>query len=59
MNLTRLLRDAAGIALCSQAGAQTSTRYQRDSVTIGGRGFVSAVVPSKTQPNLFLRTHRA
>ena len=53
MKLIHMLRVAAGLALCAQAGAQTSTPYQWDSVAIGGGGFVSALVMSKTQQDLF------
>ena len=53
MRFIHMLRVAAGIALCAQAGAQTSAPYQWDSIAIGGGGFVSALVMSKTQPNLF------
>lgn len=53
MRFMQVLRVAAGLALCAQAGAQTSTQYQWDSVAIGGGGFVSALVMSKTQQNLF------
>ena len=48
MKLIHMLRVAAGLALCAQAGAQTSTPYQWDSVAIGGGGFVSALVMSRT-----------
>jgi xyloglucan-specific exo-beta-1,4-glucanase len=53
VKLIDMLRVAAGIALCVQASAQTSTPYQWDSVAIGGGGFISALVMSKTQQNLF------
>ncbi len=53
MRIIRLLPLAAGLALCTQATAQTTAAYQWDSVAIGGGGFVSGIVPSRTQPNLF------
>jgi hypothetical protein len=37
----------------ASASAQTSTTYQWGNVAIGGGGFVSAVIPSKTEKGLF------
>ncbi len=45
---------AAGLALASfGASAQTTTAYQWSNVAIGGGGFVSAIIPSRTERNLF------
>ncbi|MBE8717241.1 cellulose-binding domain-containing protein [Cellvibrio polysaccharolyticus] len=41
-----------GFSVASLGWAQTSVPYQWDSVAIGGGGFVSAIVPSKTEPDL-------
>jgi xyloglucan-specific exo-beta-1,4-glucanase len=53
MKMHRMLQLAAGLALCAQTFAQTSTPYQWDNVQIGGGGFVSGLIMSRTQANLF------
>jgi xyloglucan-specific exo-beta-1,4-glucanase len=50
--LFRSLQVAAAMLLAAPAFAQTAP-YQWDSVAIGGGGFVSGIIPSKTQANLF------
>jgi len=53
MMFRQLLVMIAGLALSVAAVAQTSVPYRWDSAAIGGGGFVSAVIASKTQQNLF------
>jgi xyloglucan-specific exo-beta-1,4-glucanase len=53
MKMLRMLQIAAGLALCVDTYAQTSTPYQWDNVQIGGGGFVSGLIMSRTQQNLF------
>lgn len=53
MNIKRKLSTLLlGFSVASLSWAQTSIPYQWDSVAIGGGGFVSAIVPSKTEPDL-------
>lgn len=47
-----LLLAAAAVGFSSCASAQNSAGYQWDNLAIGGGGFVSAVIPSKTEQNL-------
>lgn len=49
----QLLVAIAGLVVSVAAAAQSAVPYRWDSVAIGGGGFVSAVIASKTQPNLF------
>lgn len=47
-----LLFMAAGAALSFDSSAQTSASYTWDNLAIGGGGFVSAVIPSKTEQGM-------
>jgi len=53
MKIKQLLVMIIGLVISTIAAAQTTVPYRWDSVAIGGGGFVSAVVASKTQQNLF------
>lgn len=52
MKIKHFLAMTASLVLSFEALAQTSASYTWDNVAIGGGGFVSAVIPSKTEQGM-------
>ena len=52
MHLIKVLPVLAGVMAFSASGVASATSYAWDSVAIGGGGFVSAIIPSKTESGI-------